>query len=653
MATKKKETEEIKDIEQNQSDKKTVKKTAKSKKTDADVVITEIGGTIGDIESQPFLEAIRQVAVEKGRENVVYIHVPLIVQIPGSGELKSKPTQHSVKELLSLGIQPDVLVCRSDVPIPEDMRKKIALFCNISEDCVIQNTTADTLYEVPLLLQKEGLDEIVCRKLGLDRPAADMTHWAAMVSDIKNASREVTIALVGKYVQLHDAYLSVEESLFHAGTACGAVVHIRWVDSETVTAENAAEAAYAGTVEVYPVRDVPQLLAHLSGERLIETGLRHGTVTVLLDGLPLEITTYRVDGGYSDHRRPDSVTFTRSLRADLLRRDFTMNALAYNPRAGLVDVCGGAEDLARGVVRCVGEPERRFREDGLRILRALRFASVLGFTIEPETAAAIHRCAELLRYLAAERVLSELTKLLCGQNAGAVLREFSDVLAVPIPELRPMFGFAQHNPHHDRDVWQHTVAVVEHIPPEPVLRWAALLHDVGKPPCFSLADDGVGHFYGHAAKSTELADAILTRLRMDTAGRTRITQLIRYHDLPIAPEPKPIRRLMHKLGVEPVRQLFALHIADTCGQSAICAGRVQTYQEAGRVLDALLAADACFSLRDLAVNGSDLLALGLRGRAVGAALQACLDAVMDERVANERAALLAYAAENLHRFANS
>ncbi len=208
---------------------------------DVDVLICEIGGTVGDIESQPFLEAIRQVAVEKGRENVVYIHVPLIVQIPGSGELKSKPTQHSVKELLSLGIQPDILVCRSDVPIPEDMRRKIALFCNMSEECVIQNTTAGTLYEVPLLLQKERLDEIVCRKLGLDRPAADMTHWAAMVEDIKNAKKEVTIALVGKYVQLHDAYLSVEESLFHAGTACGAVVHIRWIDSETVTPENVAQ----------------------------------------------------------------------------------------------------------------------------------------------------------------------------------------------------------------------------------------------------------------------------------------------------------------------------------------------------------------------------------------------------------------------------
>ena len=390
-----------------------------------------------------------------------------------------------------------------------------------------------------------------------------------------------------------------------------------------------------------------------AGERLVETGLKHGTVTVLLGGLPLEITTYRVDGDYTDHRRPDAVRFTRSLREDLLRRDFTMNALAYNPRTGLVDICGGAEDIARGIVRCVGEPDRRFQEDGLRILRALRFASVLGFQIAPETAAAIHRNAALLQYLAAERVRSELTKLLCGQNAGAVLREFSDVLAVPIPELRPMFGFAQHNPHHDRDVWQHTVAVVAHIPPEPVLRWAALLHDVGKSPCFSLGPDGVGHFYGHAARSTELADAILTRLRFDTAGRTRITQLIRYHDLPIAPEQKPIRRLMNKLGVETVRQLFSLHIADTCGQSAICAGRVETYRQAERVLDALLAADACFSLKDLAVNGDDLLALGLRGRAVGAALQACLDAVMDEAVPNDRTALLAYAAENLQRFANS
>ena len=387
--------------------------------------------------------------------------------------------------------------------------------------------------------------------------------------------------------------------------------------------------------------------------RTVPTGLRHGTVTVLLGDMSLEVTAFRREGDYADGRHPDAVSFGVGLREDLARRDFTVNAMALRRDGTLADPFGGQADLDAGLIRCVGNPDRRFQEDGLRILRALRFASVLGFQIAPETAAAIHRNRALLQYLAAERVQSELTKLLCGQNVGAVLREFADVLAVPIPELRPMFGFEQHNPHHDRDVWLHTAAVVEHIPPEPVLRWAALLHDVGKPPCFSLGPDGVGHFYGHAAKSTELAEGILTRLRFDTAGRTRITQLIRYHDLPIAPEAKPIRRLMNKLGVETVRQLFELHIADACGQSAICAGRVETYRQAERVLDELLAADACFSLKDLAVNGDDLLALGLRGRAVGAALQACLDAVMDETLPNDRAALLGYAAENLQRFANS
>ncbi|MBP3632280.1 MAG: CTP synthase [Oscillospiraceae bacterium] len=207
-----------------------------------DVVIAEIGGTVGDIESQPYLEAIRQVAAQQGRGNVLYIHVPLVVSIPGSGELKSKPTQHSVKELLSVGIQPDVLVCRTDSPLPEDMRRKIALFCNVSEDCVIQNLTASTLYEVPLLLEKEGLCRVVCRKLGLDAGEPDMRHWHELVEQIHRATRPVTIALVGKYTELHDAYLSVAESLFHAGTACGAQVDIRWVDSQHLTAENIAGA---------------------------------------------------------------------------------------------------------------------------------------------------------------------------------------------------------------------------------------------------------------------------------------------------------------------------------------------------------------------------------------------------------------------------
>ena len=205
---------------------------------DVDVVICEIGGTVGDIESQPFLEAIRQVAAERPHGDVAFIHVPLVVEIPGSGELKSKPTQHSVKELLSLGIQPDVLVCRCDAPLTEDIRRKIALFCNVEPACVIQNATAQTLYEVPLLLAKEGLDEAVCRKLGLITHQPDLREWSAMVKREKSASRQVTIALVGKYTQLHDAYLSVVESLHHAGTANDAVVDIRWVDSETLTPEN-------------------------------------------------------------------------------------------------------------------------------------------------------------------------------------------------------------------------------------------------------------------------------------------------------------------------------------------------------------------------------------------------------------------------------
>ncbi|MDR1298774.1 MAG: CTP synthase [Oscillospiraceae bacterium] len=202
---------------------------------DIDVVITEIGGTVGDIESQPYLEAIRQVARQRGRDNTLFIHVSLIVTIPGSDELKSKPTQHSVKELLSVGIQPDILVCRCDTPVTRDVRDKISLFCNVEPDCVIQNPTASSLYEVPLLLAGEGLDRAVCRKLGLQLPEPDLREWRAMVERTRSASGQVRIALVGKYTELHDSYLSIVESLSHGGTENDAVVDIKWVDSETLT----------------------------------------------------------------------------------------------------------------------------------------------------------------------------------------------------------------------------------------------------------------------------------------------------------------------------------------------------------------------------------------------------------------------------------
>lgn len=399
----------------------------------------------------------------------------------------------------------------------------------------------------------------------------------------------------------------------------------------------------AGDWDITTNAEPAQVERVFAGERLIETGLRHGTVTVLLDGLPLEITTYRVDGDYTDHRRPDAVRFTRSLREDLLRRDFTMNALAYHPRTGLVDVCGGAEDIARGVVRCVGEPDRRFQEDGLRILRALRFASVLGFQIAPETAAAIHRNRALLQYLAAERVQSELTKLLCGQNVGAVLREFADVLAVPIPELTPMFGFPQHNPHHDKDVWDHTIAVIESITPEPVLRWAALLHDIGKPSCFSLAEDGIGHFFWHSDQSTSMAESILSRLRFDNASKEQIVRLVRYHDMPITADRKPIKRLLSKHGEDATRQLIELHKADTLGQSAICRHRIAIFEEVSQMINEILQEESCFTLKDLAVNGHDMMTLGFQGPTIGRVLQECLDAVLDEQIPNEHEALMAFA----------
>ena len=384
-----------------------------------------------------------------------------------------------------------------------------------------------------------------------------------------------------------------------------------------------------------------------SDYHIIETGLKHGTITVMISGEPLELTTYRVDGEYSDHRRPDEVHFTRSLREDLERRDFTMNALAYNPSIGVVDYHGGSQDIADGVVRCVGNADTRFQEDALRILRALRFASIFNFRIEDTTSEAIHRNKELLRNIAVERIQVELTKTLCGPGIAHLLHDYSDVIAIPIPEISPMIGFEQHNPHHDKDVWAHTIQVVASTPADPVLRWTALLHDIGKPHCFSLADDGVGHFYGHAEKSTELTKCILDRLRFDNASKDRISTLVRYHDLPIAAEKKPVKRLMSKLGADTVRQLIEVHKADTKGQSDICQYRIEEYEEVSKVLDTIFQEASCFSLKDLAINGNDLLAHGMRGPAIGAALENCLVAVIEEKIQNDKEALLQYVFENL------
>ena len=282
--------------------------------------------------------------------------------------------------------------------------------------------------------------------------------------------------------------------------------------------------------------------AVFAGERLIETGLQHGTVTVLLEGVPLEITTYRVDGGYTDARHPDGVTFTRSLREDAARRDFTINAMAYAPGEGLQDFFGGQADLSAGVIRAVGEADRRFQEDALRILRAIRFASVLGFELDPETDAAGRRNAPLLQKISVERVFVELSKLLCGPGAGKILRAYPDILGVVLPELTPTVGFAQHNVHHCYDVYTHTAVAVDHVPPEVTLRLAALFHDLGKPATFSMGEDGQGHFYGHPKVSAALAEQILLRLRAPKRLREEVVRLVEVHDWPLSTEPRLIRR---------------------------------------------------------------------------------------------------------------
>ncbi len=384
-----------------------------------------------------------------------------------------------------------------------------------------------------------------------------------------------------------------------------------------------------------------QVEAVFADARVIETGLRHGTVTLLLDGMPLEITTYRVDLGYSDGRHPDRVAFAAHLEDDLSRRDFTVNAMAWNPERGLVDLFGGQADLEKGLLRCVGDPKERFREDALRILRLLRFASKLGFSVEPETASAAIALRENLKLVSMERIQKELTGLLCGREAGNTILEYLDILAVFLPELGGCRGFLQHNPHHRYDVLTHLCRTVDAIRPEPVLRLAALLHDIGKPHCFTLDADGIGHFYGHAKQSAGMADEILGRLRLDNASRQQVVTLIKTHDLPLSPPERTVRRALSRLGTETFFRLLELKRADILGLGFENTDRQAILDAAEAEGKRLLEAKACFSLRELAVKGDDLLALGVpEGREVGSALSGMLGAVLDGLVPNEKSALL-------------
>ena len=390
-----------------------------------------------------------------------------------------------------------------------------------------------------------------------------------------------------------------------------------------------------------------EMMEVFRGEHVVETGLKHGTLTVVLDHIPYEITTFRTDGSYTDHRHPDSVTFVEDVSGDLSRRDFTVNAMAYSPHTGLVDLFGGQEDLDRGVIRCVGVPEERFREDALRILRALRFAAVFDFAIDPETEKALRLLAPSLSNVAAERIREEFFKLLCGPGAGRILRAFPDVLAHIVPEISVMVGYDQLNHHHSYDLWEHTVQGLENVPADPDLRLTMLLHDTGKPAVRVMDDKGEAHYRGHQAASAEIAERVTDDLRCDRETRDRVIRLVRYHDIPLRTESGEVNldrsfllRRLNKFGEKDLRALFLIHRADR-----IATGYSTREKEDRRMaermaaLDALLAEQPCFTLKDLAVNGNDLKAFWLKGPALGEALQQLLEAVMDGKVANEKDAL--------------
>lgn len=385
---------------------------------------------------------------------------------------------------------------------------------------------------------------------------------------------------------------------------------------------------------------LPEQTMELFSGYSVPTGLRHGTVTVRAGQRSVEVTTFRTEHGYQDHRHPDCVRFTHRLEEDLGRRDFTINAMAMDTEGRLTDLFGGREDLRRGVIRAVGDPEKRFEEDALRILRALRFASVLGFSIEETTAAAIETKREGLRYIAAERIHTEMTKLLCGEKAGEVLLRRPEVWGIFMPEILPCVGFDQCTRYHCYDVWEHTARTVNAAPPEPILRWTMLLHDLAKPLTFTRDESGSGHFYGHARRGAELAGKILQRLRFDRRSAERIRELVLRHDRQIVPTEKSVTHCLNTMGEEMFRQLLEVKRADNLAQHPAYRGRQKEIDRLEEILSSVLAEKPCFTLRQMAVNGGDMMALGLQGRAVGEMLRWLLEQVLDGTLDNDREVLL-------------
>ncbi len=369
-------------------------------------------------------------------------------------------------------------------------------------------------------------------------------------------------------------------------------------------------------------------------------GEKFGTIVVHFGPVFLDITTYRKEGAYQDHRHPQDVTFTKNLFEDLKRRDFTINAIVYHPEKGFRDFFCGKRDLKKRLIRAIGDADERFRQDAVRILRALRFAAVLGFGIEEKTKEALHRNRNLLTTIAPERVLPELIRMLCGHNIRYVLTEFSDVLGVLVPEILPSVGFSLHSPFHQFDVWQHIVHAVAHSDPEPDIRLTLFFHDISKPHCLTFDSTGRGHFYGHPKKSAKIAQDVMTRMKFPTKQIARISLLVACHDS----HPKSdadIKRLLGTVGEENFHTLIRVMEADARAHSKWTVKKrllhVQEIRERG---DLILASGECYCLKNLAIDGKDLEAKGVHGKRVGELLRFSLQKVINGQWKNHKETIL-------------
>lgn len=383
-----------------------------------------------------------------------------------------------------------------------------------------------------------------------------------------------------------------------------------------------------------------EILKAFPDEEIIPTGLQHGTVTILINKEPFEVTTYRIDGDYSDNRRPDNVTFTKNLVEDLRRRDFTINAMAYNPKTGLIDPFNGMEDIKYKKIRCVGSAEDRFNEDALRILRAIRFEAQLGFAGLPETMFEIERQYDRLKNISIERINSEFCKIVASEQFCVELVLYPNVFSLFIPELKDLIGFQQNNPYHAYDVFDHTVHAIEKCESDDlVVRLAVFFHDFGKPHSYQDGEDGIRHFKGHGKVSAEITDSIMKRLRFDNETRNNVVELVYYHDATFEVGNKYVKRWLNKIGEKQFRRLLEIRKADIKGQKPDYEeSRMEKVNNIENILEEILSEKSCFSLKDLAVNGNDVKeVMKLKeGKDIGYWLNEILKRVIDGELENNK-----------------